>query len=139
MTYNTRGPGKPKTVSESKPGPVLTLLDLSRTRFVENVLEVHGLQERFFPGPIPGPPFRVTFKGLTLVNNLLLSTSSYAEYSGGVQGAPTIHQDDDWNSLKGQLAKTRATVDTVQVFIALKDLEPYKNHKRVYFLYFHCC
>lgn len=64
-TFNTRGPGKPKTVSESKPGPKLQVLELSRTTLVENILEVHGLQERFFPGPISGPPFRVTFKGLT--------------------------------------------------------------------------
>jgi hypothetical protein len=52
-------------VSESKPGPKLQVLELSRTTLVENILEVHGLQERFFPGPISGPPFRVTFKGLT--------------------------------------------------------------------------
>lgn len=64
-TFNTRGPGKPKTVAESKPGPKLPVLELSRTELVESILEVHGLQERFFPGPISGPPFRVTFKGLT--------------------------------------------------------------------------
>jgi hypothetical protein len=111
-TFNTRGPGKPKTVSESKPGPKLPVLELSRITLVENILEVHGLQERFFPGPISGPPFRVTFKGLT----------------GGARGAPTIRQDDDWTSLKGQLSKTKAAVDTLQVVISLKDLEPYKNH-----------
>jgi len=52
-------------------------------------------------------------------------------HSGGARGAPTIRQNDDWTSLKGQLAKTKATVDTLQVVLSLKDLEPYKNHKRV--------
>lgn len=52
-------------------------------------------------------------------------------HSGGAWGAPTIRQDDDWTSLKGQLSKTKAAVDTLQVVISLKDLEPYKNHKRV--------
>ena len=64
-TFNTHGPGKPKTVSESKPGPKLPVLELSCTTLIENILEVHGLQEHFFPGPISGPPFHVTFKGLT--------------------------------------------------------------------------
>jgi len=64
QTYNTRGPGKPKTVTESKPGPKLPVLELSRSAIIESILEVHGLQERYLPGPISGPPFRLTFKGL---------------------------------------------------------------------------
>ncbi|KAF8958305.1 hypothetical protein BDZ97DRAFT_1923759 [Flammula alnicola] len=113
-TYNTHGPGKPKIVTESKPGPKLQVLELSHAAIVQSILEVHGLQERFFPGPISGPPFRVTYKGLI----------------GRARGAPTIRQDDDWSSLKGQLAMTKAAVDSIQVTLSLKDLEPYKNHKR---------
>lgn len=51
--------------------------------------------------------------------------------SGGARGAPTIRHDDDWGNLKGQLMKTKSSIDAVQVTIALNDLEPFKNHKRV--------
>ena len=64
QTYNTRGPGKLKTVTESKPGPKLPVLELSRSAIIKSMLEVHGLQECYLPGPISGPPFRLTFKGL---------------------------------------------------------------------------
>lgn len=55
----------------------------------------------------------------------------YCLSSGGARGAPTIRHDDDWGNLKGQLSKTKASTDVVQVTIALNDLEPFKNHKRV--------
>ena len=64
QTYNTCGSGKLKTVTESKPGPKLPVLELSRSAIIESILEVHGLQERYLPGPISGPLFRLTFKGL---------------------------------------------------------------------------
>jgi len=64
QTFNTRGPGKPKIVAESKPGPHLPILELTRKELVAQILEVHGLQECYMPGPISGPPFRLTFKGL---------------------------------------------------------------------------
>jgi len=51
---------------------------------------------------------------------------------GGARGAPTIHRDDNWSSLKGQLAVMKAAVDSIQVIVLMKELEPYKSHKRVY-------
>jgi hypothetical protein len=71
QTFNTRGPGKPKVVTESKPGPQLPILELTRKELVVQILEVHGLQECYIPGPISGPPFRLTFKGLPLVNHIV--------------------------------------------------------------------
>ena len=64
--YTTRGPGKPKVVSDSKPGPKLQILKLTREAIIESILEVHGLQERYVCAPA-GPPFCVTYKGLTYV------------------------------------------------------------------------
>ena len=52
-------------------------------------------------------------------------------YRGGARGAPTICRDDDWSSLKGQLAATKAAIDSIQVIVSMKELEPYKSHKRV--------
>ncbi|KAJ3484658.1 hypothetical protein NLJ89_g11963 [Agrocybe chaxingu] len=115
-TFTNCGPGKPKNVIESKPGLQLPLLELSCQAVIEHILKVHSLQERYFPGPISGPPFKA---------------NTYKCLSGGACGAPTICQDDDWSNLKGQLAKTKAAVDSVQVILAFKDLELYKNHKRL--------
>jgi hypothetical protein len=63
--YTTRGPGKPKVVPDSKPGPKLPILTFSRNEIVRRILEVHGLQDHYLPGPISGPPFRLTCKGLS--------------------------------------------------------------------------
>ncbi|TFK62726.1 hypothetical protein BDN72DRAFT_902990 [Pluteus cervinus] len=108
-----RGPLKEKVVPETKVGPQYPILVLSRQEFVQRILEVQGLHERYFPGPISGPPFRLTWKGL----------------AGGVKNAPTIRGDEDWANLVGQLGVTTA-VKAVQAFYSLKDLEPFKNHKR---------
>jgi len=66
-TYNTCGPGKPKIITESKPRPKLLVLELSCVDIVQSILEVHSLQEWFFPGPVSGPPFHITYKGLMSV------------------------------------------------------------------------
>lgn len=64
QTFTSRGPGKPKTIPDSKPGPKLPVLGFTRKEMVQQILEVHGLQDRYLPGPISGPPFRLTCKGL---------------------------------------------------------------------------
>jgi hypothetical protein len=111
ITHSARGPPKEKIKSDPKFGPSLPLLDMSRSQAVHEILAVHNLQEWFIAGPLGGPPFRFTFKGLL----------------GGVKGAPVVRVDDDWEKLKGQLARTTATTHAVTVIISLKDLEPYKN------------
>jgi hypothetical protein len=65
--FNTRGPAKPKTTTDSKSGPPLAILGFSRTDMVRSILNVHGLQDRYLPGPISGPPFRLACKGMTYV------------------------------------------------------------------------
>jgi hypothetical protein len=63
QSFTPRGPGKPKIVPVNKCGPKLPLLRLSRSEVACSVFEVHGLQDRYLPGPISGPPFKVSYKG----------------------------------------------------------------------------
>ncbi|KAH7923606.1 hypothetical protein BV22DRAFT_1048078 [Leucogyrophana mollusca] len=95
QTFTSRGPGKPKTTFESKPGPQLAVASLSHVEVVHHILAVHGLEDR-----------------------------------GGQKNAPTVRDDEDWNNLTKQLSATKGSVDTIQIMISLKDLEPYKGHKR---------
>jgi len=67
QTFTTRGPAKPKTVPDSKCGPKQALLRLLQSEVACSILEVHGLQDRYLPGPISGPPFKISFKGFPSV------------------------------------------------------------------------
>ncbi|KAH7903057.1 hypothetical protein BJ138DRAFT_1197791 [Hygrophoropsis aurantiaca] len=114
QTFTTRGPGKPKIITENKLGPKLALLKLSRAEIVREIYSVHGLEDRYVAGPVAGPPFRISCKGFT----------------GGQKKAPTIRLNDEWSTMIDRLSTSKSSVDTVQIILAMKDLEPYKDHKR---------
>jgi hypothetical protein len=57
VTFTTCHPGKPKSIPEAKAGPKLTILDFTRHEIVNGILNVHGLQDQYVPGPVLGPPY----------------------------------------------------------------------------------
>ena len=52
--FNTQGPAKLETTTNSKSGLPLAILGFSQTDMVCSILNVHGPQDHYLPGPISG-------------------------------------------------------------------------------------
>ncbi|KAI0260989.1 hypothetical protein BGY98DRAFT_75869 [Russula aff. rugulosa BPL654] len=111
FTVPASGPrARPKKDSETKNGPAVLLLKLTRCEFLRVILQLHDLHQAYQPSDVSGFPFKM----------------SWAGSPGGKTNAPTIRDNAEYATVIDQLRSTRRTMTAILVAIDMDQMEPYR-------------